>query len=303
MFKHNSLKRTALSIVAGIALMGLAACSNESGEPLFGANGQPSSSAPTLPPMSSMTMDLSFFGIDGTSIAQAEAMNAEMMLAGAGDRSNWIAAIVRVLYIQLTLFDILEEPVGAFAAAIHSVPQAQPDGSYLWTFIFVEDGNEYSIFLYGKEEGDHVAWRLEVSTNVPGFMLDHFVWFEGESKVDESGGYWQFYKPLLSGGEALASMGAATDGAPVVRMDWQNYGNAEEQLTILVNEVGGEDEGDMLVFHATPSRGTIDYHDADVLEDHNITWHADGSGSLAVGDYNNGEQSCWDTNQKDTDCP
>ena len=64
---------------------------------------------------------------------------------------------MRVLFVQLTVFDVFEEPIGAFAAAIHSIPQLQPDGSYLWTFIFVENGIDYSIFLYGKEESDHVA--------------------------------------------------------------------------------------------------------------------------------------------------
>lgn len=301
MFRHNKLIRTAICFVAVAALAGLAACSKEDSSGVFGTTNT-GAGAPDLPAMSSMTMDLSFFGIDGTSVAQAKAMDGEMMLVAAGNKTNFINAVVRVLYIQLTLYDILEEPVGAFAAAIHSIPQPQPDGSYLWTFIFVEDGNEYSIFLYGKVVGDHVEWRLEVSTDVPGLALDHFVWFDGESKLDESGGYWQFYKPVLSG-EALASMGAVTDGAPVARMDWEHDGNTEHRLTVLANEVGSPDEGDMLVFHTTPSTGTIHYHDADAVDDQNITWHVDGSGSLTVSDYNDGQPACWNAEQEDTVCP
>jgi hypothetical protein len=291
--------RKALCLVAIIGLMGITACSNDS-EPLFGTNA--GAGAPELPSMSTMTMDLSFFGVDGTTTAQARAADGDMLVANAGNKENWINAVIRVLFVQLTLYDILEEPVGAFAAAAHSVPQKQDDGSYLWTFIFVDDGAEYSVFLYAKENGDVVDWRLEVSTNVPEFLLDHFVWFAGQSRVDETSGYWQFYKPVLTT-TALAVAGAATDGLPVVRMDWEKLGGGHERLTVLVNEVDGEDENDQLEFNTMSDTHTIDYHDADVLEDHNITWYADGTGSLTVPDYNNGQTACWDTHQDNISCP
>jgi hypothetical protein len=141
-----------------------------------------------------------------------------------------------------------------------------------------------------------------VSTNVPEFLLDHFVWFAGQSRVDETSGYWQFYKPVLTT-TALAVAGAATDGLPVVRMDWEKLGGGHERLTVLVNEVDGEDENDQLEFNTMSDTHTIDYHDADVLEDHNITWYADGTGSLTVPDYNNGQTACWDTHQDNISCP
>jgi hypothetical protein len=301
MFKHSHIQTAAVGLLLVVGLMGLSACSGDSAEDaLFGA-GHPDNGAPELPAMSTMTMDLSYFGVDGTSLEQARAMNGDMMLANAGDHSNFINALVRVLYIQLTLWDTLEEPVGAFALAIHSIPQPQADGSYLWTYIFVEDGNEFSIFLYGKEDVDHVDWRLEVSTNIPEFPLDHFVWFDGESRIDETGGYWQFYKPVF-GGEVAASTGSNTPGEPVVRMDWENAGS-EERLTVLVNEIGGEDEGDMLMFRSNPNTGSIEYYDADLGEEQSIVWYADGTGSLTVVDYNGGEPACWDAQQVNTTCP
>lgn len=296
MFNRHTLKNLVVVLMLSVTVAGLSACSKDQID-LTGAD-NPGAGAPALPPMSTMTMDLSFFGIDGTSLDQARSMNGDMMLANAGNRTHFINAIVRVLYIQLTLFDVLEEPVGAFAAAIHSVPQPQDDGSYLWTFIFVDNGNEYSIFLYGKEDVDHINWRLEVSTNIPEFQLNHFVWFDGQSR--EHDGYWQFYNPIL-GGQAPAAMGAPTEGIPSARMDWENAGN-DEHLTIVVNEPGGVDEGDRLAFYGSPDMGTIDYHDEDLQIDDNITWYADGTGSITVHDYNNGETGCWDEMQKDVDC-
>lgn len=284
--------RSTICLVAVVALLGTVAGCAQDGDSMSTAM-DPGASAPALPSVETMTMDLSFFqqaGVDMVSIEKGEP-TAELAAANTG-KDNFINAAVRTFYVQLVLYVSLEAPIGAFAAAIHAVPQPQPDGSYLWTFIFVDEGIEYSIFLYGIQVGNRVEWRMEVSSNDPEMPLDHFVWFDGESMIDESGGYWQFYLPV---GES--------DGIPVVRIDWDNLPGDAHRLTIVNNQVGGEEEGDMLVINDAPAAASIDYHDASAQEDHNITWYADGSGSLTVPDYNNGDQACWDTRQRDVACP
>jgi hypothetical protein len=47
---------------------------------------------------------------------------------------------------------------------------------------------------------------------------------------------------------------------------------------------------------------TIDYTDASADVTSNITWYADGAGSLTVPDYNGGGTACWDTRQRDVAC-
>jgi hypothetical protein len=282
---------------AAIALLGLAACSDDDA-PLA----PPAPDAPALPNISTMTMDLSFFGISGDGLLQSR---SDTGAAGAAaTRRNWIEAAVRALYVQLLFYDAFRDPIAAFAAAASATPQQQPDGSWLWTFIFVEDDVEYGIFLYGEVEDDHVNWRMEVSSNDPAFPLDHFVWFDGQSQLDDSAGYWQFYTPVMTPPASVRLyMAASTPGLQSVRMDWANSPTGEHSLVVTVNEVGGADEGDILAFTASPTTSAIDYHDADVPEDHNITWYADGSGSLTVPDYNGGQKACWDTDKEDTDCP
>lgn len=273
------------------------ACSKDSID-LMSANDD----APQLPSQSTMLLDLSFFGVDDIKSASQQSAQADAMLASAGNHSNWIQAVVRVIFLQLSLYDALEEPVGAFAAAINAVPQAQSDGSYLWTFIFVDEGVEYGIFLYGIQVGNRVEWRMEVSSNNPTMPLDHFVWFDGESMIDESGGYWQFYMPVDETA-AMAAGASMTGGVPVVRMDWEHNGPKDNALTIVNNQPGGEDEGDRLEFRETPGIGTIDFDDAGTGEHHNIAWLYNGSGSITVPDYNNGETACWDIHQENTMCP
>jgi len=290
-----------LCLVVVVSSLSMTACSKDEGLVVVGAGDSP----PQLPSQSTMLMDLSFFGIEGMpSQSQMAASSESMAATSAGEKSNWIQAVVRAIFVHLTLYDVLEEPVAAFAIAIHSVPQPQDDGSYLWTYIFVDEGLEYSIFLYGLEVGNRVEWRMEVSSNNPDLPLDHFVWFDGESMKDESGGFWQFYVPAETSA-ALTGLVATegTEGVPVARIDWVHNGSKDNALTVTNNHVGSEGEGDLLEFRELPHMGTIDFKDADTEEHHNITWYHDGSGSLTVPDYNSGEEACWDTMQNNTVCP
>jgi len=280
----------------------LPACSNDD-NPVQPNSG--TSEAPTLPAMSTMVLTLDFFGVptpevDPQSI-QSGKPGPELETAAAANRTNWINAFVRVFCLKLLVYDALEEPIGAFALAIHSVPQKQSDGGWLWTYIFVEDGVEYSVFLYGKVVDEHAEWRLEVSTNAPGFQLDHFVWFTGQSMLDNTEGYWQFYEPVLPASAAPAVTGS-TDGIQVARIDWEHITPTDHRLTVTVNKPGDPDEGDILEFHESLSIGEVNHYDAGEDRHSNITWYPDGTGSITVWDYNNGETACWDQYQRDTDC-
>jgi hypothetical protein len=264
------------------------------------------SEAPTLPAMSTMVFTLDFFGVPlpevGPLSIQTGKPGPELSAADAANHTNWINAFVRVLWLKLIVYDALEEPIGAFALAIHSVPQKQSDGGWLWTYIFVEDGVEYSVFLYGKVGGDRAEWRLEVSTNAPGYRLDHFVWFTGQSMLNNTEGYWQFYEPVFPASAASAVAGA-TDGIQSARIDWEHITPTDHRLTVTVNKAGDPDEGDTLEFHESLSIGEVNHYDAGEDRHSNITWYPNGTGSIMVWDYNNGETACWDEHQQDTDCP
>jgi hypothetical protein len=300
----RTMMYTATILMALIAVVWLPACSDNGTDPTVP---EQNGDAPELPAMSTMVFELNFFGVETPDVSaqsiETGRPGAELQTAAAANRANWINAFVRAVFVQLLMYDALEEPIGAFALAVHSVPQPQDDGSYLWTYIFVEDAVEYSIFLYGTPQADHVDWRMEVSTNNPDFLLDHFVWFEGEAMRNDRGGYWQFYDPVLDPPAMVAASPAATPGAKTARIDWQNPSATEHRLTVTVNGVGREDEGDYLEFFESSFVGTIEHYDASEGVLSNITWYPDGSGSLTVPDYNNGERACWDTQQMDTECP
>lgn len=284
-------KHTIRRLLAGFVMLGaLSACSNDS----VTLPSTKDDKAPALPAVSTMKFDLDFFGVaapavDPQSLATGAPSDA-MLMTITGDHENWINAYVRAMFITLTTYDLLEEPIGAFAYAIHSVPQKQNDGSYLWTYIFVDKSIEYSVFLYGTPKPSTVEWRLEVSSNDPALILNHFVWFAGETNNDDTGGYWQFFDPIDQ-----------TNGVQSVRIDFAK-GAHENRLTLTVNGSGHENEGDVLTFTESRATGSIEYYDAGQSLTSSIIWHAGGTGSLTVPDYNGGVMACWDSEQRNVIC-
>ncbi len=292
---------SSVCLILLICLLTLAGCN--SGDPF-----QPpeEEQPPALPQVSTMKMDLSFFSTASsyeTSIK--EGVPGPELLSQYPTKYNFINAAVRVLFVDLVILAAMEPPVAAFVVALHSVPQHQPDGSWLWTYIFVDGDIEYSIFLRGKKVEDYTEWSMRVSSTNPEMLLDHFLWFEGEAMNDDSGGYWQFYEPdetvplatLVSAGGELE-----TPGVPSVRIDWENLPEDTHLLSFLINKAGSPDEGSSVEFFQSPDVCYMEFYDVSKDATGTIKWYADGSGSIEVPDYNDGEKACWDNRQNDVDC-
>ncbi len=290
-----------ISLILLVALLTAVGC-NSSDPVLPVEEEQP----PALPAASTMRMDLSFF--DAAQLSQNEIINgapAPDLLAQYPTKHNFINAAVRVLVVHLVACVALEPPVAAFVVALHSVPQKQADGTWLWTYIFVDKNNnniEHHIYLRGRNAGDYTEWSMRVTSSDPEMRLDHFLWFDGEAMNDGSEGYWQFYIPEDAAVPAAAAGAFDTPGVPLIRIDWRNFSNDTHSLSFLVNAEGHPDEGDVIEFFDSPDMCYLEHYDASEGITGNITWYPDGSGSIQVPDYNNGEKGCWDTRQYDIDC-
>ena len=294
---------TAVLLVVVLVLISLAGCSQDSS-----VTGPENTSPPELPPASTMSMSLSMFESAEVNMEALAANGYEAMPLESGleTRLNFINAALRVGFLNLVVCAVLVEPVAAFGLAVRSFPQPQSDGSWLWTYIFVSDTAEYSIFLNGKNMGDYTAWRMEVSSTDPSIPFDHFIWFEGEVEKAEDSGYWQFYEPLdepvlMSAGEY--DMLGSTPGIESIRIDWENTADDEHELVFLVNKPDVPEEGSYLTYREIPTVSSVEFHDSKLGNDGTIKWYPDGSGSIQWPDYRDGEQYCWDTLQYNSVCP
>jgi len=251
-----------------------------------------------------MALDIALFEsapVDPQSVSLGK-LSPSMVTSSEGSKLNYLNAAVRVLFLDVVVLTALVPPVAAFATAIHSVPQLQQDGSWLWTYVYVDNNLEYSIFLRGKRMDSYVSWSMEVSTNDPAMPLDHFVWFDGEVQNYERSGYWQFYEPEPDSPAEGGSV-VGTPGIPCIRIDWLEDSGVDRRLSILVNKPGVPEENSTLVFEETLDMASIEFYDATSGETGVIIWERDGSGSIEWPDYNDGAQSCWDTRQDDINCP
>jgi hypothetical protein len=290
---------TAAGLIILLAFFVVQGCSNDNP---VGASNDPA--PPALPSLSTMRIDISLFeSADVDAHALREGGIERVLLHANTTHLNFLNAAVRVLFLNVVVYSALVEPVAAFGVAINSVPQLQPDGSWLWTYIYVGPEAEYSIYLYGKSAGDYVEWRMEVSSTDPAMILDHFTWFDGIVYSDENSGYWQFYEPAESPAAAVVAGAAGTPGVNSIRIDWENGEGGESRLVILVNKPGVPGEGTTLTFFESSAMSAIDFYDAENGDNGNISWYPDGSGSIEWPDYRDGIKSCWNEVQLDVICP
>lgn len=264
-------------ITLGVVLaMGPMGCTDDT-------SSKPESAAPDLPPVESMKMDLSFFmDPGGEGFAQGEEK-------AAGTKLNFLNAAVRAAFINVTVITVLTPPSLAFAAAIHTFPSHQDDGSYLWIYTWVEGDEEYQIRLYGKLDGDWVDWELFVSLPSD---TDPELWFSGRSHMDRDEGHWTFRDFTIEG------------DPEVLRIDWRVVSDEDATLDFTNIRDGHEEEGDELRYRTDGALHSIEYYDDSDTETWDIIWNEnDGTGSLRFPDYNDSQRACWDSDQEDIDCP
>lgn len=260
--------RTLIVLIIGVVLM--AGCDGDSTTgPSNTGNG-----SPTLPDAAMLDFNFGFF-----ESAQGKEAPAT--------KTNFFNAVIRVAAIQAVTRIVLTPPVAAFALAVHTIPSPQPDGSYIWVFTHVIEGKDVQIRLRGLEEEDEVFWELRINAPYLDEPIDNELWFDGETQIEGDGGAFRFYDFSRIGKPHVATI------------EWVNEADSEE----LIFTDYDENPGNELSWHRTGSDCRIDYLDYSESGEWFIRWDEDdGSGSLMVEDYNNGNEACWNHHQDDVDC-
>ena len=262
-----------LPIIMLLLISLLAGCSQDD-SPVVTEQAEP----PVLPDASTLQFDFSFFD-QGGSLEQTASDKAD----GAYD--NFLNAYLRVAVMDLMAHLVLAAPVTAFSAAVHTVPVAQPDGAWLWTYDWQHGTGTLTILLEGMPAGDVVEWELSLAT--PG-SSESVLWFSGHSSGDGEEGHFLFrdLDDPLHPASGEINWGRVAGGT---------------FLEFISHEPG--EEGDTLRFTDTHPEFRIDFLPDDGSEPSWITWLAAGSGSLRVPDYNGGEQACWGIDLRNAECP
>jgi hypothetical protein len=243
----------------------------------------PEDRPPTLPDPARLTFDFDFFDQAAVAAPGGQEMTAK------GNKSNFLNAYLRVIVIRAVSGLVLAPPVAAFAVALHTLPSAQPDGSYIWVYTCVNGDEDLQIRLRGRAIGGSVDWELRVTALSAAVPLDNEIWFTGTTRDHGDFGQWRFYDPTLPGDPAVADL---------------EWGTSHAGDDLVFTCLHGEGEGDMLACRRSGPLASIEFTDASAGNQlWFIRWdESDGSGSLLVPDYNGGEPACWDQNQDNTSC-
>lgn len=138
-----------------------------------------STSAPKLPPIESVKIDLSTFA--GTPATKGNtSWNEYYQYVVESVLNNW-----NTLYEQ-----IINIPLQGFEAFVNIQPVYQGDGVWMWQADFKDGFTTYTVSLLGAEKRDCVEWELAVSSEGL-FTLKNFVWLTGTSTKDGREGEWK----------------------------------------------------------------------------------------------------------------
>lgn len=164
---------------------------------------------PVLPPAESMLIDFSNFD-------SGKKSDITDIIPKGSEISNWeFAAGVAVIW-KTVVYTTLAVPVKSFQLALTKTPVYVDDKTWEWkydaTITIDQLSVTYKARLTGQIRSSDVLWKMYISKEGTN-PFSEFVWFEGTSKLDGTGGQW-----VLKQGPQ--------NQVPLLQIDWTKTGES-----------------------------------------------------------------------------
>lgn len=246
-----------------------------------------------LPPSSSLSMDFNF-----TSMTKSASESQSQIYHGL--------AAISVSYWSLIAASQTLVPSAAFKKAIESTPvYNSTDKLWEWTFVTTVGNDSYSSVLKGTIVGDSVQWKMVLS-KVGDDLVKNFLWFQGTSHQNRTGGWWILNYPRTEAGNLLSDAG--------LKISW-SYTSAENlslKYLYIANKkyddvsktyIDNPDKGGYIEFGRKTDAKFDSYYTIYSLKElkkYDILWNiSTKNGQIKLNDAAIG---CWDSNFEDTTC-
>jgi hypothetical protein len=236
---------------------------------------------PVLPPFESMTIDFADFS--GT------AKGAGFGSVKGTNTSNWEFASTVVSGWKLLIANTLAVPVTAYKLAADQTPGFISTKSWQWSYNVSVQSVAYKARLTGVIGSTDVAWKLYVSKEGTGGFTE-FIWMEGTSKLDGTGGQWVI-------NESSASP------QPILQVDWTKSGNSVATIKYTFVKNLDAKKGSYISYGTTTTAlnafFTVHYYNGTKFSDVSIEWNTTAkNGRLKSADYADGTSwFYWDANK------
>ena len=135
---------------------------------------------PVLPPQESMNIDFSNF-------ASAKKSGELLPTEKGTANSNWEYAATVAGVWKLIINTTLAVPVLAFKTAAEKTPVYISTKNWQWSFSVTNLSGTYKARLTGLIQSTDVQWKMYITKEGTDSFAE-FLWFEGTSKIDGTGG-------------------------------------------------------------------------------------------------------------------
>ncbi|MCI0513753.1 hypothetical protein L0128_11110 [candidate division KSB1 bacterium] len=240
--------------------------------------------SPVLPPVASMKIDLAYFQQGGLAKAIANT-----------PKNNFLNAAGRVVFLNAAVVVTMSIPTAVFAAAV-SQPMTWDanDRKFHWIYTVTYQQMVFKADLAGwiDAQAGEAVWEMYITNTAEPLKLDHFLYYEGRSKLANTSGWWVIY-----------NASTPTQKNKVLNLDWSV--SATESKVVFTNVMAGNaGENDKLTYWVSGVDQKVNFWDNSANAMLEIYWEtAKGTGYIIAPDYNNGQKACWDENQNDVTCP
>lgn len=242
---------------------------------------------PLLPPAESFYIDFRNFesgkGVDFSS-------------SGKGvENSNWAFSALVAGYFRIITAATLVVPIATFKVAVdQDNPVFVEEKTWEWSFNATVATVTYKARLVGQIRASDVLWKMYITKEGTGGFTD-FLWFEGTSKIDGTGGTWTLNEsPTVQQGLLQIDWTKTSSGIGTVKYTYLKTGSFKNSYIEYGKTTGTYD-----------SYYNISYYDGTAFSAMNVEWSSTNySGRvkcpLWFGDNN---WHCWNSNLVNITCP
>jgi hypothetical protein len=276
-------KFISLVLIAALSMVFLTGCKKKKGDP------------PVLPPSESMTIDFSNF--------ESGKKSADPYRVAKGvENSNWEFAALVAGYFKAVGVVTLAVPVASFKLALDQTPVWLEEKTWQWSFNVSVLSVTYKARLVGLIRTSDVQWKMYITREGTGGFAE-FLWFEGTSKLDGTGGQW-----IMNHSSQFKE--------PVLQIDWTKTGAAIGTVkytyvrNLTDNRTADPFKTSYIEYGKTTSTTynayyTIHYFNGQSFSDMNVEWSTTGkNGRVKCQPYfGDSNWYCWNSNYINIVCP
>jgi hypothetical protein len=241
---------------------------------------------PVLPPEESFVIDFSNF--EAGKSADFSSFNKGV------ENSNWEFAVLVTGYFRIITAATLVVPIAAFNVAVDQTPVWLEEKTWQWSYSVTVASVTYKARLVGLIRTTDVQWKMYVTKEGTGGFAE-FLWFEGTSKIDGTGGSWTLNE-------------SAAVQQPLLQVDWTKTGTSIGTIKYTYQKTGSFKNSYIEYGKTTgtyDSYYNINYYNGTAFSEMDVEWSSTGLNGRVMCPLWFGDSSwhCWNSNLANIVCP